>query len=605
MPVLSARDVAFVLHELIDVDRLTAYERFADHGRQTFDAALATAERIAVAEFLPHNRTSDLTEPVFRDGKVEIIPQIPAALEAFRKAGFFAAHADFEHGGMQLPWVVAQAAWAWFQAANLSTYTYPFLTVAAANLLAAFGSESQKARFLPHLLSGRFCGTMALSEPQAGSSLADVRTAATPEDGNGLYRLTGSKMWISCGEHDLADNIVHMMLARIRGAPAGVKGLSLFLVPKYRLGPDGEPAHWNGITLLGLNHKMGYRGATNTVLDIGNEAPCYGELVGAPGEGLKAMFHMMNEARIGVGMGAIALASAGYRFALGYARERRQGRLPGAKDPAAPPVRLVDHADVRRMLLVQKAVAEGGLAVGLEAARLVDVRAEDPDPTAREDAHLLLEILTPIVKAYFSDRALEANDCAIQVLGGYGYTRDFPVEQHWRDNRLNPIHEGTNGIQAIDLLGRKIALADGRAVRLLTERIATTVTAAGTAEGLNDEAAALSSALARVEAVTAELRGRLARDPEGTLAHAVLYMEMAGHLVLGWIWLKSAVVAAAALARAASAGETLSPEEAAFYRGKIATCRFVVANDVKRIEGLADRLLSGDRSALEMRDEWF
>jgi butyryl-CoA dehydrogenase len=302
------------------------------------------------------------------------------------------------------------------------------------------------------MLEGRFFGTMALSEPQAGSSLGDIRTVAE-EDNAGGYLLKGSKMWISGGEHPLSETIVHLMLARIRGSEPGVKGLSLFIVPNHELDADGNPGARNGVSLAGLNHKMGYRGTTNTVLDIGGERPCRAELLGEPGKGLAYMFHMMNEARTIVGMSATTLAYAGYRYALGYARDRRQGRVAGDKDPSAPPARLIDHADVRRMLLLQKAVAEGGLALSLYAARLVDIKNEDPDEAVRAEAHLVLEILTPIVKAYLSDRALEANDAAIQVLGGYGYTRDFPVEQYWRDNRLNPIHEGANGIQAIELAG--------------------------------------------------------------------------------------------------------------------------------------------------------
>lgn len=597
--ILNERDIAFALYELLQADQLTRYPRFAEHGRETFDAALGTAKKLAEEKFAPHNRKADLNEPKLVDGAVQIIPEVKQALDAFAEAGFFAAHADFERGGMQLPWTVAQACYAWFQAANIGSFAYGFLTVAAANLLDAFADERQKQRYMQPMLEGRFFGTMALSEPQAGSSLGDIRTTAEP-DGEGGYLLKGSKMWISGGEHPLSETIVHLMLARVRGDKEGVKGLSLFIVPNHHLDEDGRPGERNGVSLAGLNHKMGYRGTTNTVLDIGGDRPCRAELLGEQGQGLAYMFHMMNEARTIVGMSSAMLAYAGYRYALGYAKDRRQGRALGAKDPSAPAVRLIEHADVRRMLLKQKAIAEGGLALSLYAASLVDVKNEDPDEAVRAEAHLLLEILTPIVKAHLSDRALEANDAAIQVLGGYGYTRDFPVEQYWRDNRLNPIHEGTNGIQALDLAGRKIAMRDGAALRALTQRIDATASEGAAVPTLAPQAAALAGALSRFEEITVHLQ-RLGRE-EGAavqLANAQAFMELSGHLVMSWMALKAALVGQAAL----DAGATGA--EADFYRGKIQTCRFVFAHDLPKIDALARLIEEGERSALEMEEGWF
>lgn len=597
--ILNERDIAFALYELLQADQLTRYPRFAEHGRETFDAALGTAKKLAEEKFAPHNRKADLNEPKLVDGEVQIIPEVKQALDAFAEAGFFAAHADFERGGMQLPWTVAQACYAWFQAANIGSFAYGFLTVAAANLLDAFADERQKQRYMQPMLEGRFFGTMALSEPQAGSSLGDIRTIAEP-DGEGGYLLKGSKMWISGGEHPLSETIVHLMLARVRGDREGVKGLSLFIVPNHHLDEDGRPGERNGVSLAGLNHKMGYRGTTNTVLDIGGDRPCRAELLGEQGQGLAYMFHMMNEARTIVGMSSAMLAYAGYRYALGYAKDRRQGRALGAKDPSAPAVRLIEHADVRRMLLKQKAIAEGGLALSLYAASLVDVKNEDPDECVRVEAHLLLEILTPIVKAHLSDRALEANDAAIQVLGGYGYTRDFPVEQYWRDNRLNPIHEGTNGIQALDLAGRKIAMRDGAALRALTQRIDATASEGAAVPTLAPQAAALAGALSRFEETAAHLQ-RLGRE-EGAavqLANAQAFMELSGHLVMGWMALKAALVGRAALDAGARGAE------ADFYRGKIQTCRFVFAHDLPKIDALARLIEEGERSALEMEAGWF
>ncbi|MEO8039987.1 MAG: acyl-CoA dehydrogenase family protein, partial [Betaproteobacteria bacterium] len=449
--IISRRDLDFVLYELLDAGALTQRERYLDHSRDTFDAVIETAHRIAVELFAPHARAADENEPRFENGRVVMIPEVKRALEAFRAAGFISASFDAELGGMQLPVTVAQAAFAIFNGANIATAAYPFLTVANANLLSVFGTAEQKARYLPHLLSGRFFGTMCLSEPQAGSSLSDIVTRAEPQS-DGSYRLFGQKMWISAGEHDLSENIVHLVLARIKGAPAGVKGISLFLVPKFLVADDGALGARNDVHLAGLNHKMGYRGTTNCVLNFGEQDGAAGSLVGEPNQGLACMFHMMNEARVGVGLGAVMLGYSGYLHALDYARDRAQGRPVLSKDPAKPPVKIMEHPDIRRMLLAQKAYVEGGLALCLYAASLVDDLHSAPEPKTRRDAKLLLDVLTPIVKAWPSQWCLAANDLAIQVHGGYGYTREYPVERLYRDNRLNPIHEGTNGIQALDLL---------------------------------------------------------------------------------------------------------------------------------------------------------
>src|SRR3712207_4919306 len=445
------------------------------------------------------------------DGRVEMIPEVARALKVFTDAGLMAGSFDEEFGGMQLPHAVAQAAMAWFKAANVGTSSYPFLTMGNARLLVAHGTQEQIDTYVRPELEGRYFGTMALSEPQAGSSLADITTKAEPQD-DGTYRLTGNKMWISAGDHELSENIVHLVLAKIPGGPAGVKGISLFIVPKFLVNDDGSLGERNDIVLAGLNHKMGYRGTTNTLLNFGEgvhtpggRAGAIGYLVGEEHRGLTYMFHMMNEARIGVGTGAAVLGYTGYLHALEYARTRTQVRPAPSKDPAPPPVPIIEHPDVRRMLLAAKSYAEGGLALGLYCARLVD---EEQTAEAEEDrarAHLLLEMLTPIAKAWPSQWGPVADDLAIQVHGGYGYTRDYPVEQFYRDNRLNPIHEGTNGIQGLDLLGRKVPMQDGAGLRLLAETIAaTTARAAGSDwAGL---AADLDAAAARLCAVTATLR---------------------------------------------------------------------------------------------------
>ncbi|MCU1617712.1 MAG: acyl-CoA dehydrogenase domain protein [Frankiales bacterium] len=594
--ILSPRDLDFLLHEWLQVETLTKRQRYAEHSRETFDAVLELAQRIATEHFAPHNRTADENEPRMVDGKVVLIPEVAEALKVFAEAGMTAAALPVELGGMQLPAVVNQAAHAWLQAANIATSAYPFLTMANANLLVAHGSPEQVATYVPPMAEGRWFGTMALSEPQAGSSLADITTRAVPQD-DGTYRLTGNKMWISGGDHELTENIVHLVLAKIPGGPPGVKGISLFVVPKFLVDDDGTLGERNDVVLAGLNHKMGYRGTTNTLLNFGEgvytpggRPGAVGFLVGQPHRGLSYMFHMMNEARIGVGMGATALGYTGYLHALEYARTRTQGRPATAgtmKDAAAPPVRIIEHPDVRRMLLAAKSYAEGGLALGLYCARLVDEEETAETEAERARAHLLLDTLTPIAKAWPSQWGPVADDLAIQVHGGYGYTRDYPVEQFYRDNRLNPIHEGTNGIQALDLLGRKVVAQGGAGLALLTETIgATTARAAGT--GWAAFAADLDRAVVRLTAVTATLWGT--GDPELALANATPYLEATGHLVVAWLWLEQALATCTA--------------SSDFHEGKRAAARYFHRWELPKVHTHLDLLESLDRTVLDTREEW-
>ncbi|HWH33288.1 MAG TPA: acyl-CoA dehydrogenase family protein, partial [Egibacteraceae bacterium] len=430
---VSRRDLDFLLYEWLEVESLVERERYAAHDRDTMDAALELAERIATERFAPHNKTADEHEPTFDGERVHLTPEVKQAVDAYAAAGFIGAVLDERLGGMQLPHTVAQACMAWFQAANVGTTGYPFITAAAVNMLAAHGSPEQVDTYLGPMVSGRFLGTMALSEPQAGSSLSDIVLRAEPR-GDGSYRLFGNKMWISCAEHELSENIVHIVLARIPGSPPGVKGISMFIVPKFLVQPDGSLGERNDVVVAGLNHKMGYRGTVNTLLNFGEgrhtpggEPGAVGELVGEPNRGLAFMFHMMNEARVGVGLGATALGYTGYLKSLRYARERTQGRPVAGKDPLAPMVPIVEHADVRRMLLAQKAYVEGALALILYCAKLVDDEKTAETVEEREAAHLLLDTLTPIAKSWPSQWCLEANSLAIQIHGGYGYTREYDV----------------------------------------------------------------------------------------------------------------------------------------------------------------------------------
>ncbi|HPA88866.1 MAG TPA: acyl-CoA dehydrogenase [Quisquiliibacterium sp.] len=609
--ILSRRDLSFLLHEWLDVAALTSRPRFADHSRETFDAALDTAARIATEQFAPINRLLDTDEPRFDGERVHTPEPLKKALRAFCDAGMMSAGFDAAHGGMQLPYTVERACFAWFNGASIGAAAYPLLTMGNANLLLAHGSPEQVATWVPPMLAGQWFGTMCLSEPQAGSSLSDIRTRAEPQP-DGSYRLFGNKMWISGGEQDLTENIVHLVLAKIPNAdgslPPGVKGISLFLVPKVLLDAQGGLGERNDVTLAGLNHKMGYRGTTNTLLNFGEgrhlpggRAGAVGQLVGQPGQGLSCMFHMMNEARIGVGMGAVMLGYTAYLHALDYARNRPQGRPPKGKDPAAPQVPIVAHADVRRMLLAQKAYVEGGLALTLYCARLVDEQNSAPDAAARADAHRLLELLTPVAKSWPSQWCQEANSLAIQVHGGYGYTRDYPVEQFYRDQRLNPIHEGTHGIQGLDLLGRKVRMESGAAMTAYGVALDRTASAArGVGGEWSDAADALLRWRARIDAVIARLHG--CGDVDRTLANASVFLEAFGHHVVAWLWLEQAIAAA-------RARDALPPQaadaERAFYDGKLQAARFFLRWELPRIGPMLDLLDSIDTTTLDMRDAWF
>ena len=556
--------------------------------------------------FAPHNKKSDANEPFVvtdENGEhVQLIPEIKQAVDAYSAAGLIAAGQNFELGGMQLPCVIEKACMAWFMGANVATAAYPFLTTANANLLLAHGTEEQINTYVRPQLAGRFFGTMCLSEPQAGSSLSDIKTRAEPES-DGTYRLTGNKMWISAGEHELTENIIHLVLAKIPGPDgkliAGVKGISLFIVPKFLVNADGTLGARNDVALAGLNHKMGYRGTTNCLLNFGEgkfqplgKAGAIGYLVGEKHKGLACMFHMMNKARIGVGLGATMLGYTGYLHALDYARNRPQGRPVSAKDPSTPQSPIIEHADVRRMLLAQKAYVEGALALNLYCARLVDEERTGTDENSRREALLLLDILTPIAKSWPSQWCLEANSLAIQVHGGYGYTRDYNVEQFYRDNRLNPIHEGTHGIQGLDLLGRKVVMQEGAAFKLLVSRIEATLHKADEDGDLTEWAGDVFAMLDHLVEATRDLHA--ADNMEKTLANASVYLEAFGHVVMAWIWIEQALIAT----RAGNQYED-------FYRGKLQACKYFIQWELPKVRPMLNLLESLDSTTLEMRDNWF
>ncbi len=575
-PLIVRRDLEFLLYEWLGIESLFVRPAFADHSRETVDAVLNVAEELAVADFLPHYKQADQREPYMGDNGVHVLPAIRDALARYAELGFFSAGFAPEVGGMGLPYLACSAAFAIFAAANISTVAYAMLTAANARLIAAFGTSAQIDAFARPQIAGRWFGTMCLSESQAGSSLADIRTRAEPDGADALgfrYRLAGHKMWISGGDHDASENIVHLVLAKIsrddHSLPEGTKGISLFIVPKCL--PSGGR---NDITVAGLNHKMGYRGTANCLLNFGEKDGAIGWLVGKAGDGLQQMFMMMNEARISVGLGAAALGYRGYRHALQYARERQQGRPVGTRDGA--PVAIIEHADVKRMLLAQKAYVEGALALCLYCAKLVD---EHDDAKAQA----LIGLLTPVVKSWPSEYGMAANDLAIQVHGGYGYTRDFDVEQLYRDNRLNPIHEGTTGIQAIDLLGRKILRGDGAGLAVAEERIGRTAAAAMEIPSLAVHARTLTAYWTRITETIGALRER---EGARVFDNATYFHRAFAHVIVAWLWLDQALTAERA--RAPSA------HDSAFYAGKLRACRFFFECELPHVDAWLAPIGSGN-----------
>ena len=610
--------IDFLLHDWLHTTALSERDRFSDHSRDTFDAVLDTCERIAREKFAPFNRLADTQEPHFDGEKVTLPQATHDAQRAYAESGMLSAAQDYAMGGMQLPYSVEAAANAFFVCASASIGT-GMLTTGNANLLMTHGTPMQKEVFAKNEFAGRWSGTMCLSEPQAGSSLSDVATRAVP-DGEDFasdplgprYRLKGNKMWISAGEHELTENIIHLVLAKIPDADGklipGTRGISLFIVPKKLVNPQGAlTGVRNDVSLAGLNHKLGWRGTVNTLLNfgegkfpvgqggpLGGGAGAVGYLVGQPGKGLQCMFHMMNEARIGIGIAATMLGLAGYYASLDYAKGRPQGRAmsSGGKDAAAPQIPIIQHADIKRMLLAQKAYGEGSLALQLYCARLVDEHHSAGGQVA-DDARLLLEVLTPIAKSWPSEWCLEANSLAIQVLGGYGYTRDFPVEQYWRDNRLNMIHEGTHGIQALDLLGRKVLMEEGKGMQLLAQRMMATVDRAAAVPQLTEYAKALGEALQQVGNATRKAWST--GVPGEALANAVPYMQAFGHTVLAWMWLD---VAASALAADASMANVDT-------QGRLGTTRFFFHYELPKIGAWLSVVQSRDMTCATFPEEAF
>ncbi|WP_317044973.1 acyl-CoA dehydrogenase [Algoriphagus marinus] len=589
----SRKDLHFQLFENLDSLQLTELPYFADHSKETFQMVLDAAHQIATKNLYPLLTEMDRNEPVLENGKIKIHPGMQGIVKQFGADGWINATFSYEEGGQQLPWTIHIAAGFILQAANYSASVFPFLTTGAANLIRTFGNQDLVKKFTPNMYSGLWQGTMALTEPDAGSSLSDLSSIAYPTDQPGTYKIKGQKIYISCGDHDAVDNVIHLMLARIEGAPAGTKGISLFVVPQKKL----ESGQSNDVLTEGVYHKMGYKGAPIAHLMFGSDDNCEGYLLGEANHGLKYMFQMMNEARLGVGMNAVAIATAAFQASLAYAKERPQGRKINEKDLSKPQIPIISHADVKRMLLFQKSISEGSLALLLYCAMLSDQISQESEPEKKQKLEVLLDLLTPIAKSFPSEMGLQSTSAAVQVLGGAGYTTDFPVEQYYREARIHPIHEGTTGIHGLDLLGRKVLIHEGLGWKILNQEILKSITLAKLTVGCEALAPILESYLSVSNEVASTLMQKSKEGPEIFLADATLFLELCGFLTVGWMWLNQARTAREKLARPGI--------DQNFYQGKIETANYFMEYELVKIKSLAERLNSTNYPTLKMEEDWF
>jgi alkylation response protein AidB-like acyl-CoA dehydrogenase len=586
------RDMSFVFHELLDVE--SEYRQLqpeSDLSRELIDSVLEEGARFAEDVLAPLNRVGDEHGCRLEAGKVTTPPGFRRAYQLFCEAGWPGVSADPKYGGQGLPHAVGYALEEMLNSANHAWAMYPTLTHGAYGALYVSGAAQQKQLYLPHLVSGRWTGTMCLTEPQAGSDLGLVKAQAVP-DGDGAYRLTGTKIFVSSGEHDLSENIVHLVLARLPDAPPGSRGISLFIVPKLLPDAAGKVQQANGVECTGLEHKLGIHGNATCVIQLENAT---GFLVGEPHRGLPAMFVMMNAARLGVGMQGLGLTEVAYQHARAYAKERLQSRsLSGPKAPDKPADPILVHADVRRMLLTQKAYIEGGRALAYWTALMLDRSKEHPDASVRQDSDDLLSLFTPVVKAFLTDNSVLCTNLAMQVCGGHGYIRETGMDQFIRDARITTIYEGTNTIQSLDLLGRKVLLDGGAKLRKFSALVRAFIEQARPAEGMGPFVEPLANLVGRLEQLTLELAGRAMANKDEVGAAATDYLRVLGHVAFAYFWARMAHVS---LARA-STGE-------AFYTSKLATARFYFARLLPEVEASFRCVSSGASTLFELDAEAF
>ena len=590
-PLISDALIGFLLDEVIGLDRVLSLPAYAGHTRETCDLFLDTTRRVAREALFPAYEEMDRELPRFEDGRVHLHPRMRGLFRQIVDLGIISATRPESVGGSMLPMTVTAVASAYLMAANLGVCALAGLTTGAARLIESFGDPDLHRRFMTRMYAGEWAGTMALTEPQAGSSLTDVQTRATPL-ADGSYGVRGTKIFISGGDQDLTENIVHLTLARIDGAPDGIKGVSLFAIPRLR--EEGGRLVSNDVACTSVFKKIGWKALPSVQLAFGEANDCRGWLVGQPHQGIRHMFQMMNEARLMVGLNGIASASVAYHESLHYAQDRPQGRPLAARDPRAPQVAIIQHADVRRMLMRQKAIVEGGLGLLLRAATLTDMAEHAESESERRDAQLLLDLLIPIAKTFPAEYGFEANTLAIQVHGGYGYTSEFMPEAWWRDQKLNSIHEGTSGIQAMDLLGRKAVAAGGQALQLFARVVQETMNTARESE-LIDHATALAGAVEDLIRTTTALGLKgMSGDADGMLRHAADYMDAFSVIAVAWQLLEQAA--------AATRG---TRQSAAFYDGVRRACDYWFRTELPHVSITFDRIRSGEGSFAEASPDCF
>lgn len=580
---MSMDNLRFWLFDVHKIDELFELERFKDYDRESIELFLQSMKDLADAEFFPYFSEMDEQPVHFKDGKVIAHPQLENVIKKTAELGWFGPGFDYEYEGLQIPDSIFLAGNHILESANNSAIGYINLTTGSANLILSFGSETLKKTYLPKMVSGEWMGTMALTEPQAGSALSFITTSAKPTE-EGHYKINGQKIFISGGDHQFADNFVHLTLARIEGAPEGTKGISLFVVPKKRLQADGSLED-NDVITAGDFQKMGQKGYATVHLVYGENDNCHGYLVGEPHQGLKYMFQMMNTARIDVGAMAASTATAAYYASLQYAKERSQGLKLSGGHPKNEQTLIINHPDVKRMLLLQKAIIEGAMSLLFEATKFEDLYKNAVDGK-NGDYHFLLELLTPIAKTYPSEAGQRAISNGLQVLGGYGFCIDFPLQQYYRDIRIMSLYEGTTGIQSLDLLGRKMTMKNGRAVELLVMEIQKTIQASIQFEELKPYAKILGDKLTLTNEVFQHLAAYAVKGKtEKFLADATVFMEFAGTLVIAWQWLKMATVARKKI----EAGNNTD-----LFKGKIYTMKFYFTYEVPKMDGLATVLKNNE-----------
>ncbi|MEO0526465.1 MAG: acyl-CoA dehydrogenase [Bacteroidota bacterium] len=591
----------YLLDEVHDLESVLSNERYQDHDMGSLHLFLDSVKEFADRELFPYFKEMDENPAYHKDGTVMVHEQVDVMMKKGGEMGLIAAPFNYEDGGLQLPSMAHTASAFILDAANNHLPGYAGLTLGAAELIVHFASDELKATYVPKMLSGDWGGTMCLTEPQAGSSLSDIVTKATPTDEK-YYKISGQKIFISGGDNQYADNIVHLVLARIEGAPSGTKGISLFVVPKNRPDAEGNLIK-NDVMTVADFQKMGQRGYCTTHLGFGDTDDCRGWLVGKPHQGLKYMFMMMNGARIAVGRGAAAIAMAAYHASLEYANERPQGRKltsDGKKNPDEIQSLIIEHPDVRRMLLLQKSIVEGSLSLVLLASKYHDISQTSNNEEERKKYHLLLEMIIPIVKTFPSEAGAMSVNNGLQVLGGYGFCSDFILQQYHRDIRISSIYEGTTGIQSQDLLGRKVPMENGRALQLLSAEIMHTITAASTHEELRPYAGKLGDKLKLTQQVLGFLMPYAQKgDYERYLSDANLFMEFLSHIVIGWLWLDMAIHAKTSLVN----GDKTYSET--FYESKIHTMKFYYKYELPKTNGLAESLMDPEVLTVKTKKEVF